>query len=62
LPSKPTIQAAQSLVDLIQDERRLNACSVNSRRLAEESFDRDKLAGDLIAVLEQVHTEWLQKN
>ncbi|MCH8492478.1 MAG: glycosyltransferase family 4 protein [Idiomarina sp.] len=57
LPAEPTEQAASMLVDLINDEEQLKSCGRNARRVAQRDFSRDKLAEELIAVLELVHTK-----
>lgn len=47
-------QAARELIAFVRDADRLERAGIAARRLAVERFDRDRLAGQLIAVLESV--------
>jgi glycosyltransferase involved in cell wall biosynthesis len=44
--------SAEKIAVLLRDESEMKEMGHNSRRLAEEQFDRDKLAADLRDVLE----------
>lgn len=52
LPSEPSFEAAELLVGLIESEEQLSSCGTNSRKIAEGVFSRDKLAAELIDVIE----------
>ena len=51
MPPADANKAAQQLLELINDPQRLGHAKDAARRLALESFDRDKLATELEAVL-----------
>lgn len=54
-------EAAKQLDEKLQDSDWLNKASISARQLAEQEFDRDKLAQQLITVLELVSEGKYQK-
>jgi glycosyltransferase involved in cell wall biosynthesis len=56
LPPNDPQTAAQQLWQLLNDKERLASAGAAARRLAEEQFDRDKLAIELEAVLKRAVT------
>lgn len=59
LPTEPNEEAAKSLVNLIDSKEQLLQCGKHSRKIAEEVFSRDKLATQLIGVLEHTYSKQL---
>jgi glycosyltransferase involved in cell wall biosynthesis len=57
LSTEPTEEAAKSLVEFLSNNECLSKCGVKSRKIAEEMYSRDKLAEDLITILENTHFE-----
>lgn len=57
VPNDDPKAAAEKLYDYLQDESGLEQAGNNALRLATEDFSRDKLAGQLISVLEGVAAE-----
>ncbi len=60
-PNKPE-EAASLLHEFLQDSERVSQAGKAARKLAEERFDRDKLARELLKVLEKVVQDRVAKN
>lgn len=61
LPAEPSEEAAKLLVGLIDSKERLIQSGINARKIAEDVFSRDKLAAQLIDVLERVHAHHISR-
>jgi glycosyltransferase involved in cell wall biosynthesis len=54
LPPGNPQEAAERILSALADPAAITAMGAAGRRLAEQEFDRDRLAGQLLAVLEGV--------